>query len=133
MADGYICSSAYSKIVGIALQSCDSYILNSLKDEIQLQTSIYQYKNSNKLVLRGSIHIYNTLQKYGISENKSHQDYSIPNISDEFFNSFVRGYFDGDGCISLKSTGYSVTSICCNSKIFLDSLLIKLKELIPDL
>lgn len=32
------------------------------------------------------------------------------------------GYFDGDGCITIKSTGYSVTSICCNSKIFLESV-----------
>lgn len=43
-----------------------------------------------------------------------------------FFNSFVRGYFDGDGCISVKSSGYFVTSICCNSKLFLNSLSVKL-------
>ena len=32
------------------------------------------------------------------------------------------GYFDGDGCITLKSSGYSVGSICCNSKVFLEDV-----------
>lgn len=64
----------------------------------------------------------------GIQENKSHTDYIIPNIEDKFINSFILGYFDGDGCITIKSTGYSVVSICCNSKIFLESLKTKLLQ-----
>jgi hypothetical protein len=57
-----------------------------------------------------------------VKEDKSHNDYIIPNIDDEFINSFILGFFDGDGCITIKSTGYSVVSICCNSKKFLENL-----------
>lgn len=64
--------------------------------------------------------------KYNFKEDKSHQDYSIPNIPDEFFHAFVRGYFDGDGCVCLKSHKYLSVSICCNSKVFLESLKEKL-------
>lgn len=122
MADGYICKTPYSYQVGIGLKLEDKYILEKLKKEVNSETNISEYKNSCKLVLTGSEHIFNTLKSYGFDEDKSHKDYTIPNIPEEYFSSFVRGYFDGDGCITIKATGYSVTSICCNSKIFLDSL-----------
>lgn len=135
MADGYICKTAYTYQIGIGLQLEDQYILEKLKEEVKSTVRITIYKNSCKLVLTGSEHMFNTLKSYGFNEDKSHTDYTIPNIPEEFFSSFVRGYFDGDGCITIKATGYSVTSICCNSKIFLDSLCEKLiKEYnIPDL
>lgn len=66
--------------------------------------------------------MYNKLVELGIQEDKSHQNYTLPNIDENLLNSFILGYFDGDGCITIKSTGYSVTSICCNSKIFLESV-----------
>lgn len=40
----------------------------------------------------------------------------------KFVNSFILRYFDGDGCITIKTTGYSVVSICCNSKVFLEDV-----------
>lgn len=122
MSDGYICKTPYSFQVGISLQKEDSYILEKLKEEMKSTAKISEYKNSNKIVFTGSEHLFNVLKSYGFSENKSHKDYTIPNIPRQFINSFVRGYFDGDGCITIKSTGYVVISICCNSKIFLDSL-----------
>ena len=66
--------------------------------------------------------MYNRLVNLGIKENKSHLDYKIPNIDENFINSFILGYFDGDGCITIKSTGYSVVSICCNSRLFLEDV-----------
>lgn len=43
-------------------------------------------------------------------------------------NSFIRGYFDGDGCITIKNSKAIVVSICCNSKLFLESLQEKLQN-----
>ena len=43
-------------------------------------------------------------------------------------HAFIRGYFDGDGCITIKSTGYSVVSFCCNSKLFLENLKVYLES-----
>lgn len=128
LSDGYISKTPYSWNMGIALQDSDKYILEKLKEEIESSAQITHYKNSNKLVLTGSEHLIDALKALEFSEDKSHSDYKVPNIPDEYFNSFVRGYFDGDGCITIKATGYSVTSICCNSKIFLDDLNEKLQQ-----
>ena len=35
---------------------------------------------------------------------------------------FIRGVFDGDGCITIKRTGFSETSICSNSINFLEDI-----------
>lgn len=122
-SDGYICSGNYdrSKQIGIALQLQDKYILDRLHNNLQLKTNISIYKNSAKLVIT-NLGMYNDLVNLGVKEDKSHQDYTIPSIPEEFINSFILGYFDGDGCITIKATKAIVVSICCNSKIFLESV-----------
>lgn len=122
LSDGYVCKTAYGKKVGIALQLNDQYILEEFKKDINLKTNIYTYKNSCKIVLSGSNHIVEKLEEYGIIENKSRCEYAVPNIPSNYLSSFIRGYFDGDGCITIKSTGYSCVSICSNSNLFINSL-----------
>lgn len=117
-ADGYISKSPYGCSIGIALQLCDQYIIERLKECWNVNNKVGIYKNSCKISVTCQ-HMLETLKKLGIEFNKSHKDFSIPKIPSEFLNSFILGYFDGDGCITIKSTGYSVTSICCNSKQFL--------------
>lgn len=122
-SDGYICSGNYNrtKQVGIALQLQDKYILERLHTNLSLKTKINEYKNSAKLVIT-NLGMYNDLLNLGIIENKSKSDYTMPKINENLLNSFVLGYFDGDGCITIKNSGAIVVSICCNSKIFLESL-----------
>lgn len=122
-SDGYICSTYYdvSKSTGIALQLRDAYILEYFKEKLNLSGKISVYKNSAKLVIT-NIGVYNDLKKLGMVENKSHSEYTIPNIPEEFVNSFILGYFDGDGCITLKKSGAVVVSICGNSKVFFEDL-----------
>lgn len=52
----------------------------------------------------------------------------MPNIDEKYINSFIRGYFDGDGCITIKNDNSIVVSICCNSKLFLENLQEKLQN-----
>ena len=80
-SDGYICSSYYdiSKVTGIALQLQDAYILEYFKEKLNLSIKIGVYKNSAKLVIT-NIGVYNDLKKLGMIENKSHSEYTIPNI-----------------------------------------------------
>lgn len=122
-SDGYLYSSYYdiTKSVGIALQLRDSYVLEYLKEKLNLTGKISIYKNSAKLVIT-NFSVYNDLINLGMIENKSHSEYHIPNISEEFINSFILGYFDGDGCITLKKSGAVVVSICGNSKLFFNEL-----------
>ena len=99
----------------------DEYILERLRIAFGKDLKLHRYKNSSKLVVN-SDKTYSDLIKLNFSENKSHQDYNVPIIPKEFYNSFICGYFDGDGCITIKATGYSVCSILCNSKIFLEDV-----------
>lgn len=127
MSDGYIMSSLYNKEIGIALKTEDKYILDKLNNYISPEKTVSKYKNSFKWKVI-SPEMYNDLLKYGIVENKSHSEYEYPQIPKEFDKDFIRGYFDGDGCISIKSSGYNVISFCSNSIRFLQSLSLKLLE-----
>lgn len=127
MSDGYIETQTYNKAFGIALQLEDKYIIEELILELKSQNKLNEYKNSIKFSARSG-KIYEDLVKWNFCESKSNSDYNFPNIPVEYQSAFIRGYFDGDGCITIKSTGYSVTSFCCNSKIFLDDLRTILEE-----
>ena len=48
-----------------------------------------------------SAKICNDLVKLGIGYNKSYSDLHIPEMSEELIRHFIRGYFDGDGCITV--------------------------------
>lgn len=47
----------------------------------------------------GSKEIFNDLKSLGFTPNKE-LTMRLPRISDKYFSHFLRGYFDGDGCIS---------------------------------
>lgn len=122
MADGYIQTGTYSKQVGIALQTEDKYILDELVKEINYTGGkISEYKNSFKVRV-SSDKMYEDLVKLNFSEDKSRSDYVLPNIPDNLLHHFIRGYFDGDGCVTIKQGQYMSVNICCNSKIFLKSM-----------
>ena len=81
----------------------------------------------------GSKEIFSDLLKLGLTPNKS-KTINLPFVPDKYFSDFVRGYFDGDGCISYgiynrkdrKSKNYLFGSrFTSGSKIFLESLLKK--------
>lgn len=120
-SDGYISRTPYGISIGLALQSSDKYILEYIKQEWGIKNKISEYKNSVKLQTTDR-YLYSRLLELGIYEDKFHKDFVIPNIKESLINSFILGYFDGDGCITIKSTGYVSISICCNSRMFLESV-----------
>lgn len=126
-SDGYICTKTSSKVTGIAVQLQDEYIIKYLYSALQLKTKLNYYKNSVKLYVTNK-GMYEDLVSHGMIENKSHSEYHFPQIPKEFYNSFILGYFDGDGCITIKSSGAIVVSICGNSKTFLGELQKVLKD-----
>lgn len=109
MADG--CVTAENKFA-IALNEKDVKILNKIKDFISpISKVVYKEKYTNQktgittnpmyILCFKSDHISNTLNEYGCGYNKTYLEKSIINIVPrEFMWDFIRGYFDGDGCIS---------------------------------
>lgn len=88
-------------------------------------------------VLRiGSHKIYNDLVKFGLHPNKS-LTIKFPNIPKKYLGHFIRGYFDGDGCVHLaRSMGKTKKLIIkrvrviftSGSKVFLVKMNAALKD-----
>src|SRR5690606_18581380 len=90
-------------------------------------------KNLYRLQI-GSIEMCNDLRSLGLFENKT-KNMVVPNIPKKYFNSFTRGYFDGDGNVwsgyihkerKLKTRVIFVAFTSCSS-MFLNELKNKLK------
>lgn len=64
-----------------------------------------------------SNHMIKRLFDLGCIQNKT-QKIRLPNLPDSLMSDFIRGYFDGDGCISKvkKRPNSYVVSICSNKK-----------------
>lgn len=111
-ADGYLTSN---NVIGIALKSTDIKALQDFNEDISSTYKIYTYVAKNvvikdihcndieycRLLIRSEI-MFNSLLKHGVSLNKS-KILMPPSIDDRFINSFILGYFDGDGSLKMKN------------------------------
>jgi DNA-binding transcriptional regulator WhiA len=120
-ADGYITSSNGKKL-GITLSSKDR---DHLETFIQCLNATYPIKDYSvtggykigipySRVLISSDKIYNDLILHGVVERKSLIK-KYPIIDDHLINSFILGYFDGNGSIYLNNTKYPFYSISITS------------------
>jgi intein/homing endonuclease len=107
-ADGY--NNEKKNIVKISLQENDIDILNKIKEPICPDKPLryYIYKNNinrkpqYSFVIDNS-HISKKLSKLGVVQAKTFK-IDFPNyLDDRLIKHFIRGYFDGDGCITCSS------------------------------
>lgn len=124
-ADGCIYGG---KMFDITLHKKDKYILNKIAKEIGYEGNLYDYVDRQAARLNFScVIIYNDIIKLGGMENKSNY-ISFPEVPSKYRPDFIRGYFDGDGCI-MKLKGNRINSaFTSGSKKFLESLLDILKK-----
>lgn len=108
MADGY--NHANKNAICLRLQKEDKEILEKFKVFLETDAPIYQFKRItrvNKLEkeyceLRcNSIHLSNRLTELGCVQGKTYT-LEFPDIPECLYNHFIRGFFDGDGCISIR-------------------------------
>lgn len=60
------------------------------------------YKRKQRYLLRiGSHKLFDVLAKFGLCPNKS-LVVSFPKVPNKYLGNFLRGYFDGDGCVFLE-------------------------------
>ena len=124
-ADGNL----YNNTITLSLKRCDRDILEKFKSSIEGEMSIYDYKNES--ILKFSDKVFKEfLLNQGISPNKS-LTIKYPKIKKCFDRHFIRGYFDGDGCVSIhtdKRNGSrrGQVNICSGSKSFIEDLVDKL-------
>ena len=106
-ADG--CNSMQKSTIHISLQEEDKQILEDMRKEIGSEKELefidnsnkhnfgYTYKNMWRLNMF-SKHMCETLENIGMMPNKSLK-ITFPNIDESLYSHFIRGVFDGDGCI----------------------------------
>ncbi len=140
-ADGSMEDASYLRGKYIRVTSTDELtiikIRKWLSSEHTIRKDIRPLPRKDRYLLRiGSHVLYDSLLRCGVEPNKS-KTMRFPSIPSGFLSHFVRGYFDGDGCVNLwRSMGKNNTLIVrklsviftSGSKMFLSELGRQLKE-----
>ena len=104
MADGCIYEGTKNTYrLQINLKYEDVSHLNRFQEAINSNYSIQRKEINNSIVAIlkiNSTKMCKDLMKAGVTERKS-LICKFPSIKEELYSHFIRGYFDGDGCISL--------------------------------
>lgn len=122
----YSDGSVSDRSIVISLQERDGEILKKLAKLLDYNGPVttYSCKNinhSNKTVLRVySREFVQDLTKIGCKRNKTY-DLKLPILPELFYSHFIRGVFDGDGCIMRKGKNSYYFSITGN-KEFLEQI-----------
>ena len=125
LSDGFITGK---NRFGLKLKKKDGYIISEMFSKFSTNYKIYNSKESSKQKFCGmflsSNKMVENLIKWGCRHNKTEKGFNVPQIPEEFFRHFIRGYFDGDGCIAFRKTrpNQRQISICSIDKSFLEQL-----------
>lgn len=80
-----------------------------------------KWKNYYKLVWQ-SQHLSSLLESYGMSKDKT-LILEFPSwLDNNLYSHFIRGYFDGDGCISLRNKNRSAIINMVGTRMFLEQV-----------
>ncbi len=101
-----------SYMIRIELKDNDAYILNKIRDILDIGTvKITERKSYGKIQKSALFRVnnkslYNKLLEIGLTPNKS-LTLKWPKVPKKYYRDFVRGFFDGDGSISFnKASDY---------------------------
>jgi len=140
-ADGYITHNKRGAQFW-SIQITDKNLLVEIKKSVSAEHKISVYKKSGKektlyRLQIGSKEMCNDLAQLGFTPRKT-KNMSVPNIPENYFSHFVRGYFDGDGniwCGTVHKERKTVhmtlqTTFTSCSKDFLKNLQVRLGQTI---
>lgn len=122
LADGFLSNSGHAtESFGISLSIKDKYILEEFVKDLESTYTVKEYIGKSKFensctdfayakLLIKSKQIFNKLIEYGFTTKKSY-DGVVPeeHIPDDLKIHFIRGYFDGNGGLSIGSGSHLYT------------------------
>lgn len=126
-ADGTMIDDKISRGKYIRFINTDKQILEDIRNAMISTHSIYTTKATTsrkaKHVLSiGSKKLFSSLGALGLTINKS-LSIKTPAVPAQYINDFIRGYFDGDGCIHIEKKHRTLRLIFTSgSEIFLSEL-----------
>ncbi|PIP87427.1 hypothetical protein COW81_00275 [Candidatus Campbellbacteria bacterium CG22_combo_CG10-13_8_21_14_all_36_13] len=105
-ADGHLEDAPYIRGKYLRITSIDKDSIVNLRkllnsDHKIVITPKIGNRKTHYLLRIGSHVIFNDLLKHGLYPKKS-LTIKLPNVPEKYVGDFVRGYFDGDGCIHLE-------------------------------
>ncbi len=132
-----------SRTCYISITSKDLSILEKIRSAMQSNHKLYKrrsqlhtfsdgksYKSKEEFVFRiGSKSMYNDLLNLGVIPRKS-LTILFPTIPSNHFSHFIRGYFDGDGCLHLIKGTYPRLIFTSGSNQFLEGLSTNLSNIL---
>lgn len=132
-ADGSLEDAYYLRGQYLRIHNTDYELVNKIKKALKSEhkiTCLPAFGNRKmRFMLRiGSHVIFKDLGKFNLHPNKS-LDLDLPGIPKKYFSSFLRGYFDGDGCVHIERPKNILkvifTSGCKNFLLELSSMISK--------
>lgn len=103
----------------------DEDIIQKFKKEINSSAPIryITYGGYNAYVLEiSSVDFCKYLQKQGCTKNKT-RTIQLPQLREDLYRHFIRGFFDGDGCLQLQDKMYHCRfDLTSASKLFLEQV-----------
>lgn len=120
--------------ISICISESDSYIVELFTTHIAPNSLLKKIHNKKGAVNRkpqiflriNSCKLVADLINLGLCPRKTYFDVKFPDIPDHLIHHFIRGLFDGDGCVmnrpNQKGTVYNKIIFCINWKSFLDTL-----------
>lgn len=108
-ADGSLEDASYLRGKYVRVSSTDKQTIIKIrrwlksKHTIVSQRSTWKNGKTRYLLRIGSHKVYDTLTRLGLYPNKS-LTVRLPAIPSPYLSHFVRGYFDGDGCVYVYKT-----------------------------
>jgi hypothetical protein len=101
-SDGCVINNNIRKMLTLKLHTKDKHILEKMLSSIDSEGEIWSHKQRNMCEIKFSGNkILKDLEKYNIIQNKT-KLLKYPEIDYHMEKHFIRGYFDGDGCIRIN-------------------------------
>lgn len=119
-ADGCIYNPKNSqRQMKLTLKNEDLYILQTLKNNIGITSKLVDDKRGCSTLTVCSTGLCNDLEVLGVSSLKYTRN-SMPTIDKDLLPHFIRGYFDGDGCVSSASKSRVIVNFVHPNKTFIE-------------
>lgn len=104
-ADGSI--GAQKRSVRFQLNSDDKNAVQFVKEELKVRGGLHHSPGNGSTresiyVDLNSVIIVQRLIELGVHPRKTFRNDPFPNVPDKYLPHFIRGYFDGDGCVSIS-------------------------------
>lgn len=126
-SDGYNNEADYD--TRLQLQEGDKSVLENFKKSLNYTGPIRFTKNRQWLIILTSKHFSRTLASLGCVQAKS-LILKFPNITPRLIRHFIRGYFEGDGCISGRRETGNFKMTIISTKEFCDVLNFHLSKIV---